>query len=100
MLVQQNNETKLPFYLRQYFVVNIYSVSKAFLPVLVSFAMCDLQVKTVEVVGRRSLLLLGFGGMFVFYAVMTISFRYEVGEWFSVALSFCLLSLVHTCTVM
>lgn len=28
--------------------------------------------------GRRSLLLLGFGGMFVFYALMTIAFRYEV----------------------
>ena len=28
--------------------------------------------------GRRSLLLLGLAGMFVFYAVMTISFRYEV----------------------
>ena len=40
------------------------------------------QVKTVEIIGRRSLLLVGFGGMFVFYAVMTISFRYEVGgQW-------------------
>ena len=28
--------------------------------------------------GRRSLMLMGLGGMFVFYAVMTISFRYEV----------------------
>ena len=32
----------------------------------------------MEVMGRRSLMMLGFGGMFVFYAVMTISFRYEV----------------------
>lgn len=28
--------------------------------------------------GRRSLLLFGQAGMFVFYAVMTISFRFEV----------------------
>ena len=32
----------------------------------------------MESIGRRSLLLVGFGGMFVFYAVMTVSFRYEV----------------------
>ena len=32
----------------------------------------------MEVMGRRSLMMLGFGGMFVFYAVMTISFCYEV----------------------
>jgi len=37
-----------------------------------------LQVKVVEVMGRRSLLLFGQAGMFVFYAVMTISFRFEV----------------------
>ena len=28
--------------------------------------------------GRRSLLLFGQAGMFVFYAVMTVSFRFEV----------------------
>lgn len=44
---------------------------------VVSVFMTAVTVKTVEVIGRRSLLLVGFGGMFVFYAVMTISFRYE-----------------------
>lgn len=44
---------------------------------VVSVIMTGVTVKTVEIIGRRSLLLVGFGGMFVFYAVMTISFRYE-----------------------
>lgn len=44
---------------------------------VVSVVMTGITVKVVEVMGRRSLLLLGFGGMFVFYALMTIAFRYE-----------------------
>ncbi len=51
--------------------------SRLFLTVLVMLCYY-LQVKTVETIGRRSLMLVGFGGMFVFYALMTISFRYEV----------------------
>ena len=34
----------------------------------------------MEIMGRRSLLLWGLGGMFIFYAVMTISFRFEVRQ--------------------
>lgn len=44
---------------------------------VVSVVMTAVTVKTVEIIGRRSLMLVGFGGMFVFYALMTISFRYE-----------------------
>lgn len=44
---------------------------------VVSVVMTGVTVKVVEIMGRRSLLLLGLAGMFVFYAVMTISFRYE-----------------------
>ncbi|KAL9970129.1 hypothetical protein ACROYT_G022456 [Oculina patagonica] len=44
---------------------------------VVSVIMTGVTVKTVETIGRRSLMLVGFGGMFVFYALMTISFRYE-----------------------
>ncbi|KAJ7394637.1 Solute carrier 2, facilitated glucose transporter member 4 [Desmophyllum pertusum] len=33
--------------------------------------------KNSGIFGRRSLLLVGFGGMFVFYGLMTITFRYE-----------------------
>lgn len=36
------------------------------------------QVKLVEVLGRRTLMLYGLGGMFVFYAVMTLSFCFNV----------------------
>lgn len=42
-----------------------------------SLVMTAVTVKVVEVMGRRSLLLFGQAGMFVFYAVMTISFRFE-----------------------
>lgn len=44
---------------------------------IISLVMTAVTVKIVEVMGRRSLMLLGLGGMFVFYAVMTIAFRYE-----------------------
>jgi len=44
---------------------------------VISVVMTGVTVKVVEVMGRRSLMLMGLGGMFVFYAVMTISFRYE-----------------------
>ena len=38
------------------------------------------QIKLVEVVGRRILMLIGLGGMFVFYAVMTLAFCLQV-DW-------------------
>lgn len=44
---------------------------------IVSVVMTGITVKVVEIMGRRSLILWGLGGMFIFYAVMTISFRFE-----------------------
>lgn len=41
---------------------------------------CVFQVKLVEVLGRRTLMLFGLGGMFIFYAVMTIAFCYSVSS--------------------
>ncbi|KAK2552706.1 Glucose transporter type 1 [Acropora cervicornis] len=47
---------------------------------IVSVVMTGITVKVVEIMGRRSLMLWGLGGMFIFYAVMTISFRFEVRQ--------------------
>ncbi|KXJ19804.1 Glucose transporter type 1 [Exaiptasia diaphana] len=47
---------------------------------IVGLVCTGLTVKLVEVLGRRTLMLYGLGGMFVFYAVMTIAFRYNTLE--------------------
>ncbi|KAK3730112.1 hypothetical protein QZH41_013755, partial [Actinostola sp. cb2023] len=44
---------------------------------IVGLVCTGLTVKLVEVLGRRTLMLYGLGGMFVFYAVMTIAFCFN-----------------------